>query len=276
MCNQVTERYSVCRCIYRVHSVGPCPAVNHRDHGIQGREILVGTSCTRHSASEVSENNSMKYDHSATMDLAHEAIRATGFTDAMGKPLLRAQISKRMITAHAVDVQFIPAGDMHAVFTADAVRQVLKRYNLEHLFPEVFNYAKKIFGILVMIDRMDYLVQIVKAGLRDSDLPLATYDYLESNQPFSGFFSNFVEWDTETPGLFMNHQWKFLAPIFMDGEHQKLEDSATLPFIKIEPLGSGSYSKVYRIEIHGDHYNFNMPRFQDNMNVSINSKADSH
>lgn len=48
MCIKVVERYAVCRCIYYTHSIDPCPAYGR--HDVKVKEVLVGYTCTRHSA----------------------------------------------------------------------------------------------------------------------------------------------------------------------------------------------------------------------------------
>ncbi|KAI9807733.1 MAG: hypothetical protein M1826_004477 [Phylliscum demangeonii] len=49
MCYRLTERYSVCGCLYHRHSVDACTSFGQRGHGVQEKTILVGYACTRHS-----------------------------------------------------------------------------------------------------------------------------------------------------------------------------------------------------------------------------------
>lgn len=48
MCIQVSERYSVCKCLYYKHAVDPCAARSQRGHTIQEKTVLVGYVCEQH------------------------------------------------------------------------------------------------------------------------------------------------------------------------------------------------------------------------------------
>jgi hypothetical protein len=50
MCYQVTEVYSVCKCLYFQHAVDRCPSFGQAGHQVQVRMILVGYSCSVHLA----------------------------------------------------------------------------------------------------------------------------------------------------------------------------------------------------------------------------------
>lgn len=49
MCYRVTERYSVCRCIYYKHQISFCGASGTEGHLVQTKDILVGYLCGTHS-----------------------------------------------------------------------------------------------------------------------------------------------------------------------------------------------------------------------------------
>ena len=49
-CKQVVECFAVCRCVYKVHPVELCQfRINESKAHVQRREVLVGSSCSRHS-----------------------------------------------------------------------------------------------------------------------------------------------------------------------------------------------------------------------------------
>lgn len=50
MCIQVVERYSVCRCLYYRHAIDPCSSRSQRGHKVEERTVLVGYTCSAHSA----------------------------------------------------------------------------------------------------------------------------------------------------------------------------------------------------------------------------------
>lgn len=64
MCIKIVERYAVCQCIYTTHAVDPCSRVGHRDHTIILKEVLVGYTCPRHSATGAQPSSSSTYQPS--------------------------------------------------------------------------------------------------------------------------------------------------------------------------------------------------------------------
>lgn len=63
MCIKVVERYAVCRCIYYSHAVDACPAYGRRGHNVKTQEVLVGYTCTRHSAHGSRSGSSHQYNY---------------------------------------------------------------------------------------------------------------------------------------------------------------------------------------------------------------------
>lgn len=64
MCIKIVERYAVCQCIYTTHAVDPCSRVGLRDHSIILKEVLVGYTCPRHSATGAQPSSSSTYQSS--------------------------------------------------------------------------------------------------------------------------------------------------------------------------------------------------------------------
>lgn len=64
MCIKIVERYAVCQCIYTTHAVDPCSRVGLRDHNIILKEVLVGYTCPRHSATGAKPSSSSTYQPS--------------------------------------------------------------------------------------------------------------------------------------------------------------------------------------------------------------------
>ena len=48
MCIQIIEKYSACGCVYRIHSIDPCPRYGKRGHKATLRVALVGYACRIH------------------------------------------------------------------------------------------------------------------------------------------------------------------------------------------------------------------------------------
>lgn len=176
---------------------------------------------------------------------------------------------EKVVNAQSTTEQFISAGEIDALLTASAINQELERYGSGQILPEVLDRAKKIFAILLVLGRLETLKQMLKSGLNDNDLPFQLSRHQEKNQRFSEFFLNFVEWDVKTQELFMNTQWTFLAPVFRDGEHQKLENDLRLPFINKKLLGSGSYGRVYSVTIPSECFSFKLLEAHSSTKVSL-------
>ena len=320
MCKQVIERYNICKCVYHIHAVDPCPAVTRKDHKVQRREVYVGTSCSQHPKAKESEDrpgilirtkgiasdvksrfSNPKYHRSGppkrfassatrsedarpadeapgnqdrpTDISTHEKHRSQKFidanTDCHANSTLREKILEKVVNPNNTTERFVPIGDLHSVLTGSAVKDELQRNEISEIFSEVFDHTKKIFVILLMIERLDILSRMVKAGLSDNHLPFTMYDYQEKDSRFSYFPSKSVEWDVKAQERFMSTQWMFLAPVFEVGEHKVLEDSTRLPFTNIEPLGIGSFGKIHRVRIHADHYRFDSAEAEDARKVSL-------
>ena len=222
MCVKIVERYGVCRCIYFSHPVDPCPAYGRRGHSIKTQEVLIGYTCSR---------------HPVTIDSP-----------------LRGQLLAKFEKVFDTDEHFIPAGDLEQVLTGHAVEAELQRHGLEDLYPFVYQRAKKLFAILLVIRKLDALQNLIKEDLGDELLPVVE-SALESltDERLRAAFSG---WDLDTKKGFFEMQWTVLVPVFFEAKHLKLDDNARLPFIKTNRIASGRYGSVYRVEIHRDHEKF--------------------
>lgn len=50
MCYQICERYSVCHCLYHLHSIDHCGLYGQAGHRVEQRTVLVGYACPNHLA----------------------------------------------------------------------------------------------------------------------------------------------------------------------------------------------------------------------------------
>ncbi|EGX52025.1 hypothetical protein TWF569_009569 [Orbilia oligospora] len=48
MCKRVTEKYSVCKCVYYQHGVDACASKHMGGHVIEEKVVLVGYACPSH------------------------------------------------------------------------------------------------------------------------------------------------------------------------------------------------------------------------------------
>lgn len=278
MCIKIVERYSVCRCIYYSHAVDACPYYGSRGHAIKTQQVLVGYSCRQHTVNKNSKNRIGNADglsvEPAESEAGHaldrpedlqdtnEGIVLDGKEDRLtGSAVdgaidssLRGQLMAKCQKVFDTDEQFIPAGDLHEVLTIHAIEAELQFHGLEYLSSFVFQRAKRIFAILLVIRKLDTLEIWSKEGLGDELLPLAdsTFDSLDNEM----LRTTFSKWDIDTQKQFFEIQWTLLAPVFSNEEHLKLHADARLPFINTDEIARGSDGAVFHVEIHPDHETF--------------------
>ena len=233
MCIKVIERYATCRCIFFSHSIDPCPAYGR--HEVKIKEVLVGYSCSRHG-----------YIDNTAPDISAPSI----FTN---KSSLRVQLLSKMVPPDAEPLhQFIPASDVHGILTEGAIKGELEKYGCAEIYYQVYLHARRLFAVLVILDKLRSLHLLVTNSIGDGDLPL-TRTQLSNHQQFPIF----SEWTSLDQERFCTLQWAVLAPIFSQGEHLQLPDDARLPFILDEDLANGNDSEVRRTVIHRNHFNMN-------------------
>lgn len=279
MCWKVVERYTICRCIYYVHSVDACPAYGRRGHIIKLQDVLVGVYCSRHKLGPKLDPSTARWSVDESSGSAESALTdpstysidersafaesaLTDHEDCLKEPnieiaidcSLRGQLLAKSEKVFDTDEQFIPAGDLEQVFTGHAINAELQSHGLEELCPFVSQRAKKLFAILLVIRKLGALQNLVKEDLGDELLPVL-YSALQSlaDERLRAAFSG---WDLDTRKEFSEMQWTVLVPVFFEAEHLKLDDKARLPFIKTNRIASGGFGSVHRVEIHRDHEKF--------------------
>ena len=237
-----------------MHAVDACPAYGRRGHRVKTLEVLVGSTCSRHHGADKLSTRSEEAEANDAQDSPSNRLKAVTVTDAIDSPL-RRQLLEKFKNVFDTDEQFIPARDLDHVLTARAIEVELQSHGLEDHSSFIFQRARRLFAILLVIQRLDTLRSLIKEDLGDEILPLkeSVFTSLESNK-LSAAFS---KWDLDARTKFLETQWTVLVPIFSDGEHLQLDDNARLPFIKTEQLGSGGgYVTVHRVQIHGGHEKF--------------------
>ena len=258
MCIKVVERYSVCRCIYYSHAADTCPAYGRRGHSIKTQEILVGYNCTRHWVQSVHSVHPVTHSVDDARDLSKRSegsaadnalndpkdhLKETNIETAIDSPL-RDHLMAKFENVFDTDEHFIPAGDLKQVLTGHTIKAELQRHGLENLYPFVYQRAKKLFAILLVIRKLDGLQNFIKEELGDELLPVVD-SALESltDERLRAAFSG---WDLDTRKEFFETQWTVLVPVFFEAEHLKLDDR----------IASGGFGSVHRVEIHRDHEKF--------------------
>lgn len=134
---------------------------------------------------------------------------------------------------------------------------------------------KKIFALLVLVDKLPHIGDFIRENVSDSTLPLCKVPRPGSNlfglarrQTPSEPLNCFSSWGSISIRIFEEWQWTTLAPTFEKGQrgdvkHIVLGHQHPLPFTEDSRLDSdvriqqGGHSTVFKVEIHPDHHDFN-------------------
>ncbi|KAI4649190.1 hypothetical protein J4E93_003504 [Alternaria ventricosa] len=135
---------------------------------------------------------------------------------------------------------------------------------------------RKIFALLVLIEAVSSIVDFVREGVTDQDLPLVKHDGAGELYRKGGQIcvprGCFKEWSPLKLENFQRYQWWLLATYFSppddDGvvKNYKLQDQHILPFLTPGNALSqsidktGGYGKVIMVKIPSDHHNFSDTR----------------
>ncbi|KAI8711168.1 Protein kinase domain-containing protein [Fusarium sp. LHS14.1] len=106
--------------------------------------------------------------------------------------------------------------------------------------------ARKIFAILVLLDRTAAIQGLLDEGLTDEHLPLSRSPDHEALVSWDGVEFPFTGWKPASVNLFVKQQWPFLAPILdTTGQLINVNQESPLPFTKTDIIGSGAAGVVY-------------------------------
>lgn len=181
------------------------------------------------------------------------------FADFSGK-LLRRVIAEDLDTSK----KFYPHGCVDELMPVDTVVRLLRfsrtsNENIAKLVKFVTdgrNPAKLIFAIAILSgfqgeDLSDLLTRFMKAGFRDSSLPITALN--RHRVPF--FHHEDAHWIGVNCVSFEQSQWEFLAPVFTnEGSKVVLAPQNPLPFTNvIRRVGSGGFGVVHKATVHEAH-----------------------
>jgi hypothetical protein len=219
----------------------------------------------------------------------------------------RRTLQQRLFSAlqptHQGKKEFFPRNVLSTIITEQCVREEL----LKHLDADIHNkkviaeYAKKIcekiefedneirkikcfrkiFVILVLIEKTPGIIKFLEKDVNDSDLPLVmverphekgAYDLRLSRNPTKRLKCFSKKWTLLHIKNFEEYQWMTLAPFFARGGHKDvrhypLQDKVILPFISDSRRDQtsansstlefeGGFGRVFKVDIHPDHHNF--------------------
>ncbi|KAM5341702.1 hypothetical protein ACJ41O_014733 [Fusarium nematophilum] len=188
---------------------------------------------------------------------------------------LRAHIDNSLQGSRMDKKQYLPIDAFERIFTIDSILSVIRARSPTASSAELLKKVtriigekadksrRRIFGILVYMEELDYLDRFIEQGICDEDLPL------RHSEPSMKCFTTrtceeenstlFQRWDRNHIQLFYVYQEMFLVPFF-DFQHQRLPYYLLDPCIRLpwQALGdktSGGFSIVRKLQIHPGHHN---------------------
>ncbi|KAJ0345478.1 hypothetical protein COL154_012017 [Colletotrichum chrysophilum] len=129
-----------------------------------------------------------------------------------------------------------------------------------------FTSGRRLFAILIMIEKLDSFTDLRAADLRDIDLPLKRVDDGLRSAHRNNTFACFRSWSTFKLRAFEEWQWKLLAPYFSTADDARekvlfyrLAPQTVMPWTEEEIAPAeyyGGQSWVKKVKIHESHHNF--------------------
>lgn len=146
--------------------------------------------------------------------------------------------------------------------------------------PPKIQSFKKIFAILVLIEKTPSISKFLEENVNDLHLPLVKVPKGKNGSRFELRLSHMQEkplecfrnWTQFSIRAFEENQWTTIAPFFYKGsnkevKHFPLSDSVMLPFTSDSRRDKtnefpteieGGYSRVFKVDIHPDHHSFDL------------------
>ncbi|KAK8139414.1 hypothetical protein PG984_002794 [Apiospora sp. TS-2023a] len=202
--------------------------------------------------------------------LIGHCFKKSPYSSPLGKKLLDASIPGRYAR-----YAFIPVTVLSELLTEETIKRELSIHPCLHVSQNASRWApmivspsetsetgaKKIFGLLCLLDRVDLIEGFIESEPRhrDDELPFKIQD-LPSDEKHCKFeFLRGIQ--SFVVGDMLNMQWRFLAPVFRrigpDSPVQHLPEGMILPMYKDkeqrQPL-TGHSGSVEKVMVHKDHY----------------------
>ncbi|KAF1960285.1 hypothetical protein CC80DRAFT_466036 [Byssothecium circinans] len=194
--------------------------------------------------------------------------------------------------------EFLPKSQLYRLINQENVKRELEQQSFSKSPSQIENYTdiicrqqlvvlpdgreklrsfRKIFGLLVLAERVESISNFLDNNVSDLDLPLIDvqtkgWPDLRRNDSFGkatggplSVFKN-PSWSPMQLYNFKNQQWQFLAPFFSQNRghkanHYVLQDQHILPFTPLDDTRDddeyyGGFAKVITVKIHSDHHDF--------------------
>ncbi|KAG9237326.1 kinase domain-containing protein [Amylocarpus encephaloides] len=160
------------------------------------------------------------------------------------------------------DRQYIPVDVVDEKITKDSIKAELGR---KSKIPNWWwsclaarvekNNVKRVFSVLVYVQKPSFVEKLLESGFTDEDLPLVKHrEEMRSVHDPTRTFSIPKEWEDQTVDDFIKKQWMVLAPIFdTSGKHMVLDPLCPLPFSTMEEVVCSPRNLVYKAKVYPSH-----------------------
>lgn len=248
-----------------------------------------------------------KYEEQDKIEEVSETSTARLVSGAIGgddekRKSLEIELGKALVTPKHGLKRFLPHNELHRLICPGLVRRELGflfpkmserdlvrntdaicrtfEYHGEHSKHSSKTSRRKIFAILLLIEKPDKILDFIQEGLHDSDLPFrkdpengqrGEWQFKNKDEPAKPL-ACFKHWSPLFLDLFDEYQWYTLSPFFSRAEgsdraservlHYRLEDRHILPFIVDEEhhadpsIRMSGFGAVWMVQIHPAHHNF--------------------
>jgi hypothetical protein len=150
---------------------------------------------------------------------------------------------------------FVPKDALNQVMTLEAIQRVLSEGKIErHKHQDIAKHIQRgnsrIFGILVRIGYVDFVVEFIKLD------QYQIQSSLDQKLPFrEEYLSKILS--ANVAKKFYREQWEYAAPIFQKSILPRdLDEQTILPICTEEQIAVGGFGTVYEIKIHRAHNGF--------------------
>jgi hypothetical protein len=221
---------------------------------------------------------------SAKKTLQQRLFSALQRADGSQKDFFPRNVLAKIITEKCVRDELCKHLDLDAhnkKAIAEYAWQICEETEFEENGTKKIKCFRKIFVILVLIEKTPAIIKFLEKGVNDSDLPLEkverkhekrSYDLRLSRNRDKRLKCFSKQWNQLHIRNFEELQWTTLSPFFGKGghkevKHYRLQDQVTLPFIEVAPHRNrldphktlefeGGFGRVFKVDIHPDHHNF--------------------
>ncbi|KAI0126787.1 hypothetical protein BJ170DRAFT_596356 [Xylariales sp. AK1849] len=210
------------------------------------------------------------------------------------------QLRGALVEPYTGSMGFIPRDRLAVIMNKIAVRLNLSQcFSSSHTDAELEAYTdficrkeaslRRLFAILILIDRADQISKFIQENISDDDLPLMSvtgtkpgFRELRRRKAEAEELMCFRRWKQHEIESFSRWQWAMSAPFFSKGKNAQakfypLWDEVILPFTENSrretkhslhsgEIHQGGYGTVFRVKIHPEHHDFTVNR---NMKFAI-------